>query len=164
MNAIPFAYNDGGRSQAGYRGDTGDCFVRAAAIASGLPYQFIYSLVAEEAARERVNTKRRKGRRSSPRTGVFRATADRVLARLGFEKVSVMSIGSGCTTHLRADELPLEGKIVVNLSKHFAAVVDGVLMDTHDCSRDGTRCVYSYWVNKIDGCAQVEMEGVYEQA
>lgn len=159
MNAIPFTYNDGGRSQSGFKGDAGDCFIRAAAIASGLSYRFIYDFVAEEAAKERVNTKRRKGRRSSPRTGVFRNTADRVLARLGFEKISVMGIGTGCTTHLRASELPSKGKIVVNLSKHFAAVVDGVLMDTHDCSRDGTRCVYSYWINRIDGCAQLDTEG-----
>lgn len=158
MTAIPFTYNDGGRSAAGFKGHTGDCFVRAATIASGLTYQFIYDLVIDTAACERTNTKRRKGRRSHPRTGVFRATAARVLTRLGFEKVSVMTVGSGCTTHLRADELPPAGKIVVNLSKHFAAVIDGTLMDTHDCSRDGTRCVYSYWINAIDGCAHVAEE------
>lgn len=154
--AIPFTYNDGGRSAAGFKGHTGDCFVCAATIASGLTYQFIYDLVIKESARERTNTKHRKGRRSHPRTGVFRATAERVLTRLGFEKVSVMTVGSGCTTHLRSDELPPTGKIVVNLSKHFAAVIDGTLMDTHDCSRRGTRCVYSYWINAIDGCAQLE--------
>lgn len=27
----------------------------------------------------------------------------------------------------------------------YAAVVDGVVRDTHDPSRDGTRCVYGYW-------------------
>lgn len=156
MSAIPFNYSDGGRSLAGYRGDTGDCFVRAAAIASGLLYADVYDLVTLESRKERVNTKRRKGRRSSPRTGVFRSTADRVLSRLGFEKVSVMGIGTGCITHLRADELPSEGKIVVNLSKHYAAVIDGVLMDTFDCSREGTRCVYSYYINSIWGCAQID--------
>lgn len=153
---IPFTYNEGGRSAAGYSGETGDCFVRAAAIASGLSYQYIYDLVKEEARRERVNTKRRKGKHSHPRTGVFRATGDRVLSRLGFEKVSVMSIGSGCTTHLRSSELPSQGRLIVNLSKHYAAVVDGVLMDTYDSSREGTRCVYSYWINTIWGCAQLD--------
>jgi hypothetical protein len=24
-------------------------------------------------------------------------------------------------------------------------VIDGVIHDTHDCSRGGTRCVYGYW-------------------
>lgn len=31
-------------------------------------------------------------------------------------------------------------------SKHLAAVVDGVLHDTYDCTREGTRCVYGYYV------------------
>lgn len=154
---IDFIYNDGGRADAGYKGRTGDCFIRAAAIASGLSYQFIYDLLHEEAKKERINSKHRKGRRSSPRVGVFRPTADRILARLGFEKVSVMTIGSGCTMHLRRGEVPSEGRIIVNLSRHFAAVIDGVLMDTHDSSTEGTRCVYSYWINRIDGCAQIEI-------
>jgi hypothetical protein len=25
-------------------------------------------------------------------------------------------------------------------------VIDGVLHDTHDCTRGGTRCVYGYWI------------------
>jgi folate-dependent phosphoribosylglycinamide formyltransferase PurN len=55
-----------------------------------------------------------------------------------------MNIGSGCTVHLRADELP-GGTIVCQCSRHLVAVVDGVLQDTHDSSRSGTRCVYGYW-------------------
>lgn len=31
-------------------------------------------------------------------------------------------------------------RMIVRLSGHLAAVIDGVLHDTHDCSRDGTRC------------------------
>ncbi len=55
-----------------------------------------------------------------------------------------MQIGSGCKVHLRADELT-SGRLVANVSRHFVAVIDGVIHDTHDCSRDGTRCVYGYW-------------------
>jgi hypothetical protein len=51
-----------------------------------------------------------------------------------------MQIGSGCTVHL----LP-SGKLVVSVSKHLTAVIDGVIHDTHDCSRAETRCVYGYW-------------------
>jgi hypothetical protein len=58
-----------------------------------------------------------------------------------------MGIGTGCTVHLKADELPA-GRIIVRLSGHYAAVIDGVLHDTSDCSRDGTRCVYGYWVKR----------------
>ena len=33
----------------------------------------------------------------------------------------------------------------MRLSRHITAVVDGVIHDTHDPSRKGTRCVYGYW-------------------
>jgi hypothetical protein len=55
-----------------------------------------------------------------------------------------MQIGSGCRVHLRADELT-PGRLVVQLSRHLTAVIDGVVHDTHDPSRNGTRCVYGYW-------------------
>ncbi len=55
-----------------------------------------------------------------------------------------MAIGSGCTVHLRIGELPA-GRLVVSLSKHMTAVIDGVIHDTYDPSRGGTRCVYGYW-------------------
>jgi len=55
-----------------------------------------------------------------------------------------MAIGQGCKVHLRAEELP-PGRLVVQVSKHVTAVIDGVIYDTHDCSRGGTRCVYGLW-------------------
>ena len=48
---------------------------------------------------------------------------------------------------MRAEELP-PGKLVVRMSGHYAAVIDSVLIDNHDSTRGGTRCVYGYW--KID--------------
>lgn len=59
-------------------------------------------------------------------------------------RTPTMAIGSGCKVHLRADELPT-GRLVVSVSKHLVAVVDGVVHDTHDPRRGGTRCVYGYW-------------------
>jgi hypothetical protein len=55
-----------------------------------------------------------------------------------------MKIGSGCTVHLRADELP-EGRLIVSVSRHTVAVIDGMIHNTHDPSRGETRCVYGYW-------------------
>ena len=37
-----FVQHDGGRSDAGYKGKTGDCVVRAIAIATGLSYKAVY--------------------------------------------------------------------------------------------------------------------------
>jgi len=66
------------------------------------------------------------------------------MADLGWEWTPTMQIGSGCTVHVRKDELP-SGRLILRLSKHYAAFIDGVLHDTHDGRRDGTRCVYGYW-------------------
>lgn len=138
---IKFVKHDGGRQAAGFKGNTGDCVVRSVAIVTELPYCEIYDAINVAAKRERP----RKGRkRSSARTGVNRDTIRRYLDSLGFSWTPTMTIGSGCRVHLREDELP-PGRLIVNLSRHVAAVIDGVLHDTHDCSRNGTRCVYGYW-------------------
>lgn len=140
--AIEFVHNDGGRAEAGYKGDTGDCVTRAIAIATGKPYQEVYDALNELAKRERKG-KRKKGV-SNARTGVYKATKRRYLESLGWRWVSCMGIGTGCQVHLRASELP-KGRLVVGLSRHSAAVINGVLHDTYDCSRGGTRCVYGYF-------------------
>ena len=46
---------------------------------------------------------------------------------------------------LRADELP-GGTLIASCSRHMVAVIDGVIRDTHDPSRGGTRCVYGYYI------------------
>ena len=140
----PFRYNDGGRKAAGYKGAAGDCACRAIAIAAGLPYQVAYDLVDKFGAAERPS-KQRAGR-SSARTGVHGVTMRRIMEHLGWEWVPTMGIGTGCTVHLAVGELP-GGRLVANVSKHFVAVIDGVVHDTHDPTRDGTRCVYGYWLN-----------------
>jgi hypothetical protein len=137
-----FRFDDGGRAAAGYRGKAGDCVVRAIAIATQRPYQEIYERVNRAALRERTG-KRKRGI-SNARTGVYKSSIHRVLQELGWEWTPTMQIGSGCTVHLRPDELPA-GRLVVSVSKHLTAVIDGMIHDTHDCSRRGTRCVYGYW-------------------
>ena len=37
---------------------------------------------------------------------------------------------------------------IARVSKHFVAVMDGVIRDTHDPSRKGKRAVYGYWIPK----------------
>ena len=142
--ALPFVYDDGGRAAAGYQGKTGDCVVRAIAIATQLPYQTVYDAVNELGQYERI-TKRRK-KRSNARTGVRRPTIRRYLDSLGWQWTPVMGIGTGCTVHLRIGELPM-GRLIVSVSKHITTVIDGVVHDTHDCTRHGTRCVYGWWVS-----------------
>jgi hypothetical protein len=86
----------------------------------------------------------RKTRRSNSRTGVRRVTYERYLKSLGWEFVPTMQIGSGCRVHVRPEELPA-GTIILRLSRHLCAMKDGVVHDTGDPSRNGTRCVYGYF-------------------
>ncbi len=137
-----FVYDDGGRSAAGFRGKTGDCVTRAIAIATKSDYKTVYDALNTIAKSEKLT--QRKPKKSNSRTGVWRDTAGKYLESLGWVWVPTMRIGSGCTVHLNPLELP-SGRIIVKLSHHMAAVVDGVLHDTYDCSRDGTRCVYGYY-------------------
>lgn len=139
---MTFTVDDGGRAAAGYRGETSDCVVRAIAIATGDAYQVVYDAINVAGAGEHRSKKRRG--KSSARTGIYRPTIRRFMAARGWRWTPTMHIGSGCTVHLRADELP-SGRLIVAVSKHIVAVIDGVIHDTHDCSRDGTRCVYGYW-------------------
>ena len=137
-----FQFNDGGREAAGYKGRAGDCGVRAIAIACEMPYQDAYDLVNEYGGRERAS--KRRARKTAARTGVHTATFRRIMRDLCWDWTPTMFVGSGCKVHMREDELP-GGTIILNVSKHFCAVINGVVQDTYCEDRNGTRCVYGYW-------------------
>ena len=139
-------YNDGGRKDAGCRGIVRDCVVRAIAIVSGRTYASVYEALNEAAKSEHP---RNAGKRSSSRAGVKTATVRRYLATAGYKWTPTMHIGSGCKVHLRPDELP-PGRLIVRLSRHLTAVIDGIIYDTADPSREGTRCVYGYWTKLLN--------------
>ena len=138
---MDFVYSDGGRAAAGYKGRAGDCVVRALAVATQKPYREVYDAINALAVEERA----RRGRtRSSARSGVGRTTYEGYLRTLGWEWVPTMQVGSGCRVHLRTEELP-KGRLVVRLSRHLTAVIDGVIHDIYNPDRRGTRCVYGYF-------------------
>ena len=139
---MEFQFNDGGRVNAGFKGKAGDCACRAIAIATGINYKDAYKLINDFAKNEKLG--KRKKARSNARTGVYNDTMKKIMESLGWEWVATMGIGSGCKVHMDSNELP-SGNIIVRVSKHYAAVIDGVLNDTYDSSRDGSRCVYGYY-------------------
>lgn len=169
---MKYLFDDGGRAAAGFQGRAGDCVARAVAIASGRPYAEVYAAIA---AIEGTRRTRGVKRAASARNGVNvrRDAFKRYMRGLGFEWVATMGIGTGCRVHLDDAELPA-GRLVVSVSKHYTAVIDGCIRDTHDPSRRGTtiyppgylgnipagarllsngngwayspkRCVYGYW-------------------
>jgi hypothetical protein len=143
--------NDGGRAAAGYKGNSGDCVCRSITITTGKPYQEVYDFLAVG------NQTQRKGSRTGRHTGIKSASKGITTKRkwfkdymksLGFEWTPTMLVGQGCKVHLRDGELPM-GRLVVAVSGHYVAVIDGKINDTYDCSRNGNRCVYGYYKLKV---------------
>ena len=151
---MEFNYNDGGRKDAGYKGDAGDCVCRSIAIVTGKPYKEVYdslNQISKEIGHWHVHRLEKTSygntyqKKSSARTGVHKEVYQKYLKSLGYQWIPTMGIGTGCKVHLKPDELPA-GRLIVRVSKHLTAVIDGVLNDTWDCSREGKRCVYGYFV------------------
>lgn len=131
--ALPFNYNDGGRSKYYKAKDVRDCVTRAIAIVTGKDYKDVYDYLKNLTGR-------------TPRNGVQKKYSKVALKNLGGEWHPTMGIGTGCTTHLREGELPSKGKLVCQMGHHLTTVIDGVVNDTFDPGSD--RCVYGYWVFK----------------
>lgn len=63
---MTFVRNDGGRFEAGFKGETSDCVVRATAIVTKTPYKIVY---------DEINKLSQTGnykRKSNSRTGVYK--------------------------------------------------------------------------------------------
>lgn len=160
---MEFIYNDGGRSDAGYKGHAGDCVCRAVCIVTGLPYQQVYDELAKGNAMQRKSKHTaKKGKTAARGINTGRKWFKEYMKSLGFTWVPTMLIGQGCKVHLAEGELPM-GKLVVAVSKHYTAVIDGVINDTHNPQRGGgswikhengiesrgtnpERCVYGYYI------------------
>ena len=152
IQTFPLQLNDGGREKAGFKGGAGDCVVRSIAIAAKLPYMQVYEDLRSanqnyaELKNDRL-ARRLNNKGSSPRNGNHRNVFHDYILGLGFEWVPTMRVGAGCRVHLRPGELPT-GTLIVKVSKHLTAIVDGVIQDTHNPSRGGSRCVYGYYIKK----------------
>lgn len=162
-----WVFDDGGRAAAGFKGNAGDCVARSIAVAAGKPYAVVYAALAQGAGAER------KSRGASARNGIHtgRKWFKDLMARWGFVWTPTMRIGQGCKVHLHNGELP-GGRLVVAVSRHYTALIDGVIHDTHDPQRevqvladgpDGCsvpagvqrRCVYGFWCWKGDANGRV---------
>lgn len=128
---MKWIYDDGGRSRY-FKGFAGDCAIRAVAIASGEDYKKVYNEFKD------LNDGK------SCRDGTPPKVTKKYMKLHGWKWQATMGIGTGCRVHLKADELP-GGVIIARVTGHIVCVKDGVIYDTHDCSRRETRCVYGYW-------------------
>ena len=129
---VAWKQDDGGRVAAKLTGGGKDCVVRAIAIALERPYAQVHAdLEALYGLPARL-------------LGFPREVYEPYLQDAGWEWVPTMHVGQGCRVHLRQDELP-DGRLIVRVSRHLVAVIDGIIHDTHNPARNGTRCVYGYY-------------------
>lgn len=135
-------YNDGGRSKY-FKGATNDCVCRAISIAENKNYKEVYDLINKYAKEYR---KTNPDDNSHARYGVSKELTKKILTDLGWIWKSTMKFGLGTSVHMRENELPKKGTLIVSLSKHFTVVKDGVIYDIFDPSRNGKRCVYGYYI------------------
>ena len=139
---LDYIYDDGGRRNAGYKGDTGDCVVRAAAIVLDYEfpharphYQTVYDAMAAGmkaagyvASGNAYAQKPRTGRAAKNKVNRAGDIQVRVLRSLGFEKAKLPT-GPRPTY---AEALRDFGPCIVSTRKHMAALVNGALRDTFD--------------------------------
>lgn len=124
---------DGGRAEAGYKGVTGDCMIRALAIATERPYKEVYKDVFAYMKAHPTMWQRADPKRCSPRYGVPVETAKAYLAERGWafipreELVSVRGVDN-------VDRLPL-GTILVLLPRHIFTMRNGVAFDVFEPKR-----------------------------
>ena len=121
---VGFIRNDGGRKEAGYKGTTGDCVVRAVAIMSGRGYRECYDACASA---NKLFSRSPKASKSA-RNGVSDAAWQYVLTYLGFADTGVKA----------SDEMSITeaynryGDSIVEIPRHLIAVKDGYVVDAWD--------------------------------
>lgn len=161
---MKFKFNDGGRQAAGFKGHTGDCVCRAICIAAELPYNEVYEFLAKNNAAQRKSKRTpKKGKTAAHGINVTRKWFKEYMQQLGFAWIPTMFVGKGCKVHLTDGELPM-GRLIVSVSNHYTAVIDGVINDIYNPQRgkpeqiitvNGSRmmtipatperCVYGYY-------------------
>lgn len=129
-----FVWHDGGRAGAGFVGHTGDCVVRALAIATGKNYRNVYDKIFDASGK-------------TPRKGVVVSVTDQILSADGFNCVKL-------DPPQPFEDLSdiSQGIVVVRFASvygstrgHLCTVVDGTIYDTWDASRDDRYVVDQYW-------------------
>jgi hypothetical protein len=143
----PWVKDDGGRKAAEYGRAAGDCVARAITIATGKSYAEVFEALKEEHARyvKRLKpgshaAKYEAGRRTEPvANGCDPKVSSAYLKSLGWQYTQLRE-----RVCLQAGALP-SGRLIVDVHRHYLALIDGVIHDTYDSGGQGKRPVNGYW-------------------
>lgn len=125
-----YKYDDGGRSEAGFKSES-DCGIRAVAIACELSYNEARAILKRSAKKGRMGT----GQISK---GIYKEDMTDALKTLGWTWRTAPKFEGRKAGY---SDLP-KGRIIARMAKHYAAVIDGEIHDTFDSSE---KMVYGYW-------------------
>jgi len=125
-----FVYDDGGRLDAGLKGKSGDCAVRAVAIATGMKYKEAQALIKDFSAKGKLGSK-------AIANGVYKEDLDAALRSIGWKWFSAPKFEGR-----KARYSDINGIAIVRMARHYAAVIEGELRDSWDSSE---KMVYGYW-------------------
>jgi len=138
-----FVFDDGGKLDAEFYGESGDCTVRAFAIATELPYREVWKFFRRIS---RWRTTKDEAPRSKWRSRERMPIIEKVLMANGWERCYVpldfrdtqeddkpFTLRELLDPHISDCEFP-RGRVLVVQPKHVVAVVDGVIHDTFDSS------------------------------
>ena len=129
---IGYAYDDGGRAAAGFRGNTGDCVVRAIAIITRTAYIDAYRRMA--ASMKRAGYTATGNAYRQKRMPGFRPS----LSPLKVQELVIASYGLHRLKRPRAtrptytEAHALHGNCLVRTVKHISPIIDGNLRDIVD--------------------------------
>lgn len=121
-----------------------DSISRSISIATGISYDRVQAMLDKYIERECLDDKYVNNSRLKLRKEV----APMFLKDLGYSWICKMQFSGGCKFHLKDGELPKDKTLIVNISKHFTCVKNGIIHDLYDPSRDGTRAVYGYYIKE----------------
>lgn len=129
-----FIWHDGGRAGAGFVGTTGDCVVRALAIATGKNYRDVYDRIFDASGK-------------TPRDGVVTTITDEILTAEGFTRVDLpLPLSFIAVEHLIDGVAVLRFKGAYEHSRgHVCTVVNGTIYDTWDATRDDRYRIDQIW-------------------
>jgi len=149
--AIPWVHNDGGyagRTTKRGRFIPGNGVVRAIVIATGGNY---HDVQRELQKLQGEYVRRARSSRITDRSdwiedvGVYNDVSKKYLLDRGWRWTPTMHIGSGTTMHLTYEEIPDRPLFIARVSRNLVTVINGVVQDIYDPSRDGTRAIYGYY-------------------
>ena len=137
-------YNDGGKKRAGFKGESGDCSLRAISIATNQHYRTVKKVM------DQMVIEMTGGLHRSCNNGTPEPVSHRYLTERGWELV--------LTKNSYLNDIPKRGTFIAVSPRHNCAVINGTVQDTwrsHQSNRTKTGYPVLQGYYKLKGVCHV---------